>query len=111
MPRFRRLVGGIALLALAACGVAADRQPEHASRFAEEVSKRSLPDTEAAAALQARLGDPRLAGPDKEIERGWASAEAFRRVLKDQAGQGRQQAAWGAGALSAASVSAVPPAE
>ncbi len=79
MPRFGRLVGGVALLALAACGVAAERQPAHAPQSAEEAFGRSLPDTAAGAALQARLGDPRLAGPDKEIER-----EAFEILARDE---------------------------
>jgi Zeta toxin len=78
MLRFRSLVGGVALLALAACGIATERQQEHAPRIAEESFERSLPDTEAGAALQERFGDARLAGVDKEIER-----EAFELLARD----------------------------
>jgi hypothetical protein len=79
MPRFKSWVGGSALLALAACRLEAERQQEHAPRPAEEVFERSLPDTEAGAALQAKLGDARLAGPDKQIER-----EAFELLAREE---------------------------
>jgi GTPase SAR1 family protein len=71
-------LGGIAFLAAAAWGLAAGQQA-HAPEFVEEAFERSLPDTEAGAALQARLGDPRLTGQDKEIER-----EAFELLARDE---------------------------
>jgi hypothetical protein len=78
MFRLKSLVGGFALLALTACGAASEPQQELAPRVAEQSFERSLPDTEAGAALQARLGDPGLAGPDKQIER-----EAFELLARD----------------------------
>ena len=79
MFRLRSLVSGFALLALAACGAASERQQEPAPRLAEAPFERSLPDTEAGAALQGRLGDSSLAGPDKQIER-----EAFELLAQDE---------------------------
>jgi Zeta toxin len=69
MLRFWRVAGSIALLGLAACGVATETQQKQAPPFVEEAFQRSLPDTAAGARLQRELGDDRLTGPDKEIER------------------------------------------
>jgi hypothetical protein len=80
MLRFRRLAGGVMFLALAAYGVAAASDQAHAPPAAEAAAfERSLPDTAAGAALQRELGDARLAGVDKEIER-----EAFELLARDE---------------------------
>jgi hypothetical protein len=79
MLRFLSLVGGITFLALAASGVAAGTEKERAAELAQQEFSRSLPDTNAGAALQERLGDAHLTGVDKEIER-----EAFELLARDE---------------------------
>jgi hypothetical protein len=69
MLRFWSVVGSIALLGLAACGAATGTQQKQAPQVVVEAFERSLPDTEAGATLQRELGDARLTGPDKDIER------------------------------------------
>ena len=81
MLRFWRVAGTIALLGLAACGVATETQQKQAPPFVEETFERSLPDTAAGARLQRELGDARLTGPDKEIER-----DAFELLAQNEDG-------------------------
>ena len=76
MPGWRGLAASLVLLLLTAFAAVPEAQPAGDPPAAAPPFGHEFPDATAGAALQARLGNPRLAAPDRAIER-----EAFETVI------------------------------